>query len=199
MNPWAENHIEWPEPRGWTVSQEIIFAKSITAWRIACIDLHRMREALHRLGPTASVRTIAGVLKCSKPTVFSFIRSGFIRRCRRRRGARQRAPLAVETASVVEFAALCRADLDRPPHVFQPFARVRARLERDGPAGVYRALATRPSLAEVALFMRCSESTVLRMIRSRYFRCRRRSLHRWDIWKKDLPFWCREKKSPNTS
>lgn len=188
-----ESTIDWGSMDDTLEAEQRLWAsKSMAAWQIAQRDTAEMRGQLLSFGRAASVRSVAAVFRCSKPTVRTFIRLGLLQTWRKRRGTPRHTAQLVDVVSAIEFVALSHRVLDRSPREADPFSRVRARVQREGTVGLFSALPTKPSFEDVARFLRCSKSTVLRMIRTRYFRARRRSLHRWDIGKRDLPAWCRE-------
>lgn len=175
--------------RGWQL-QEL---RSRTAWELHNRSMPELRQELWALGWSARVAAIARVFRCSKPTVMGFVKAGFLTIARQRRGIRRDRTIMINIASALELVRLCHTSLRAAPLPLSEFSRVKARVQRDGTAFPYEQLPTKPSIAEFAAYLRCSEATVLRMLRSRVSWGKRRSLRRWSIDKKRLLEWCREK------
>jgi hypothetical protein len=165
--------------------------RSVSAWRLRNKNAKDVVQRLRDLGSKASVRDVARELGWSKPTVMKFLSLGLIDRCRRRRRASAGRRLELDVNSVIWLVNACqRGRIPRPTEI-RPFNRIRTRIERIGTDGSFSELPTRPSVAEVAKFLGCGETTVLRMLRNQVIRARRKPVCRWDIWKKSLPVWCR--------
>lgn len=175
--------------RGWKLRE----LRSRTAWALRNRSLPALREELWELGRAARVSKIAQVFRCSKPTVMALVKAGFLTVARQRRRARRESVFLIEVASALEFVRLCHTSLHAPPLPPIEFSRIIARVRRDGTAFPYEKLPTKPSISEFAMYLRCSESTVLRMLRAGAWWGKRRSLRRWTIDKRRLPRWCREK------
>jgi hypothetical protein len=164
--------------------------RSVSAWRLRNKNAKEVVQRLAELGPKASVREVARALGWSKPTVMKFINLGLVDRCRRRNALAGR-PLELDVNSVIWLVKACqRGPIQRPAGI-RPFNRIRTKIEKRGTDGSFRELPTRPSVAEVAKFLDCGETTVLRMLGAQVIRAHRKNFCRWDIWKNNLPKWCR--------
>jgi excisionase family DNA binding protein len=168
-------------------------ARSRSAWQLSTEDTDLIVKKLNAIGHKASVRTISTILGCSKPTVMKFLRLGLVQRIRRRTGSRPRGAIVIDVSSVIWFVQLCRKSIRRPPRLSEPFSRLRRRIQEIGPDGSYEMLPRTLSIARTAKFLRCSESTVLRLIEDHSIG-HRRTRCRWEIRKSDIPYWCREKR-----
>lgn len=63
------------------------------------------------------------------------------------------------------------------------------RFEVLGPNGDYQTLPAFLTIEDVARYLRCTHTTVLRMIRAGEIYAEHRTPCRWEIRKKDLPRW----------
>lgn len=176
------------------IAWKIKTSGSRLAWRLRRGDTDLIVKKLSSIAPAASVRTIAGILACSKPTVMKFIELGLVQRLRRRRRGSSRRPVAINVWSVISFVRLCGKHITEPPMSLHAFSRLRRRIGEIGPNGSFDMLPRTLTVSQTAKFIRCSKTSVLRLIKEGYIDGHRRTPCRWEIRKSDIPYWCREKK-----
>jgi hypothetical protein len=174
-------------------AMRITHAPSRSAWRLAQCDHEYLERRLRQLGPWARVSDLARAVGWSKPTVMKFVRIGLLQRRHKQRGQRVKVPIQVSTQSVIALAAACQVMLEDPPCSSRDYHRVRARFEVLGPNGDYDTLPPFLTVGDTARYLRCTHTTVLRMIRSGEISANHRTPCRWEIRKKDLPWWSRGK------
>jgi hypothetical protein len=194
--PFSNDEDDWSDARDWDDARKYRLAsiRSLSAWRLRHKNASQLVEKLQAMGPVASVKSVADILGWSKPTVRRFVRAHLIEAQRRRR-ASARASLILRTPSVIWLVNTCiRGSILPEPESDRPFDRIRRKIEREGTNGTYSQLPARPSVEELAIFFRCGETSILRMLKERAIRSKHKFLKRWDIWKRDLPFWGREEK-----
>lgn len=166
-------------------------ANSRVAWWISR-NTDALLAELSNLGAQASVRAVADVLRCSKPTVRKFLRMGLLRRSNRRRGPLLRGTVLLDLASVAYLVRLCHDAVDGPPIAEHAFARIRAKVLHNGPNGSFRSLPRFLTVPRAASFLRCSQTTLLRMLQECGIPPKHAPRRRWKIPKDWLPWWSRQ-------
>lgn len=132
-----------------------------------------------------TVRYLALLFDCSKPTVRCLMRRKLLRA--RRRSGDPLSKALITRSSAVLFLELCaRCGTAWRPRGIWAFVHISRRLRDRGPRSEYARLPSELTVREAARFMRCSPSSVRRMIRYRTLRAHRPTPGRWAIKKKNL-------------